>query len=536
MNPQPLYLKPNIKVEPLVDQWYAWPHLIPPATAAKNLTHRHLPIMDSYVEAPAVHAAAAKNPRMLGGPFVDYPEARVDEIKALRQHLQTERADLIELSRALIELDELLLKECKGFGLDQVYPRVPSLLRGFVELVYDLNNHPSFRLVEGLLYRSQYYKPSAQSVMLSIIEGDDRPFVLSTPRLATADSFHWQIAFDDERVDQLFGLKSQPKPYSFIRDLIRVSSREESVVQSFFTPSAPPPYEPYHGSAARWRYFGHACVLIETADTTILFDPVLSYTYESQISRYTYLDLPEVIDYVLITHNHQDHVLLETLLQIRGRVRQVVVPRGGAGLQDPSLKLMLLQLGFENVTEIDELEEIPFESGRIIGLPFFGEHCDLDVRSKIAYLVRIGTHSLLFAADSCNIEPMLYERLQREFGDVDALFLGMECNGAPLTWIYGPLLSRRIEPSMDRSRRYAGSNFEQALEIVNAMRCQEVYVYAMGQEPWLNHVMSLKYTEQSRPIVDSNRLLAVCRERGIAAERLFGEREMFLHQRKPTGS
>jgi len=31
-----VYLRPNIVVEPLVDSWYAWAHLIPPATAAMN--------------------------------------------------------------------------------------------------------------------------------------------------------------------------------------------------------------------------------------------------------------------------------------------------------------------------------------------------------------------------------------------------------------------------------------------------------------------------------------------------------------------
>jgi hypothetical protein len=50
----------------------------------------------------------------------------------------------------------------------------------------------------------------------------------------------------------------------------------------------------------------------------------------------------------------------------------------------------------------------------------------------------------------------------------------------------------------------------------------------MGQEPWLNYVMSKKYTEDSKPIVMSNRLIADCRTRGIASERLFGENEMFL--------
>ena len=43
----PLYLRQNIQTEPLVDYWYAWSHLIPPATGARNLTERHLKIMDS---------------------------------------------------------------------------------------------------------------------------------------------------------------------------------------------------------------------------------------------------------------------------------------------------------------------------------------------------------------------------------------------------------------------------------------------------------------------------------------------------------
>ena len=138
--------------------------------------------------------------------------------------------------------------------------------------------------------------------------------------------------------------------------------------------------------------------------------------------------------------------------------------------------------------------------------------------------------ALLFAADSCNIEPRLYEHLHREIGDVDALFLGMECDGAPLSWLYGPLLTQRLERAMDESRRLAGSNYEQGLHIVNTFHCREAYVYAMGQEPWLNYIMSIKYTDHSRPIVESNRLIQACQERGIAAERLFGEKEILIEE------
>jgi hypothetical protein len=104
----------------------------------------------------------------------------------------------------------------------------------------------------------------------------------------------------------------------------------------------------------------------------------------------------------------------------------------------------------------------------------------------------------------------------------------MECDGAPLSWIYGPLLTQKLDRAMDESRRLAGSNCEQGMHIVNSFRCREAYVYAMGQEPWLNYVMSIKYTEQSRPIIESNKLIKACEERGIIAERLYGEKEILL--------
>lgn len=525
-----LYLRPNVQVEPLIDQWYAWSHLIPPATAARNITDRHLKIMDSYINAPQIHANAVKNPKMMGGPFIDYDGKRVDEIKALREETKHKRTHLLQLSAALTELDDYLRTNAKGFCLQPLYPKVPEILRGYVELVYDLNNNPSFRVIEPLLYRSKYFDRSAQSLMMSLTRGDERPFVLSTPRLATEGFLHVCIPFDDEIVDKLFRLEIHPQSWSYIRDLFGlIDCKDESLLKSFFTPEPPAPYQPYTGKGARWRYFGHACILVEAAGMKLLFDPVISYTYETNLPRYTYRDLPDDIDYVLITHNHQDHILFETLLQIRHKVKNIIVPRSGSGaLQDPSIKLALQNVGFKNVFELEEFETIVTESGSVTGLPFLGEHADLNVQAKLAYLIRVGRHCLMFAADSCNIEPRLYEHVYKNVGNVDALFLGMECDGAPLSWLYGPLLTRRIERGMDESRRLAGSNFEQAIDIVNRFQCKEAYVYAMGQEPWLNHVMSIKYTDESRPITESNRLIAACQARGICAERLFGEKEILL--------
>lgn len=528
-NGQPLCLRPDVQVEPLMDGWYVWSHLIPPHTAARNITERHLKIMESYLSAPQVHANAVKNPKLMGGPFIDYGGKRVDEIKALRDRTKRDRAQLIALSGAITELDELLRSNAKGFSMRPLYNSIPPLLRGYVELVYDLNNHPSARFIEPLLYRSPYYERSAQSLQLSLTKGDDRPFVLSTPRLPTEDALELKISFDDEITDRLFRLKTEPKPWSAIREMLIVDEKHHRLLASFFTEQKPPPYQPYTGKGVRWRYFGHACILLETCGISFLFDPVLSYTYESQISRYTYQDLPDEIDYVLVTHNHQDHLLFETLLQLRHKIKNVVVPKSGTGaLQDPSIRLLLEAVGFRNVIEMGDLDTLKIENGSVEALPFFGEHSDLDVRSKLAYLIRIGRHSMLFATDSCNIEPTLYEHLHREFGDIDAFFVGMECVGAPLSWLYGPLLTKKIDRGMDESRRLAGSDYEQAIGIVNRFNFKEVYVYAMGQEPWLNHIMSLKYTEESPPIIESNRLIEDCQSRGMIAERLFGEKEILL--------
>lgn len=532
-----LYLKQNVLVEPLVNQWYAWSHLIAPHTAAMNITNSHLKIMKSYVAAPQVHANAVKNPAMLGGPFVDYQGKRVDEIKALIDKTVKEQADMIEFAESVKLLDELLRNEAKGYSLEPMYQKIPPSLKGFVELVYDLNHNPSIKFLEGLLYRSDYYKPEFQTIALSLIDQDDRAFCLSTPRLSDERTLHLELQFADKAIDDLFRMKEEPQTISYIAERIKLAPEQWDLFKTFLTETPPPKKsERYKGDGVRVRYYGHACILLETSKVSILTDPVLSYSYDNGIDRYTFHDLPEQIDYVLITHAHQDHVMFETLLQLRHKIKTVVMPRSRGGcLEDPSLKMVFQNIGFDNIVEIDEMEAIKIEGGSITGLPFMGEHCDLNIGTKSAHLVELEGKKFLLAADTNNIEPTLYEHVRRYTGEIDVLFLGMECDGAPMSWLYGPLLTRPIERRMDQSRRFNGSNYERGIDIVNQFNCKDVYVYAMGQEPWLTYALSLRYTEESNPIIHSNKLVEDCRSRGIESERLFGKKEI-LYGAKPIVS
>src|ERR1700674_3747479 len=85
------YLRPNVAAEPLIDRWYAWSHLVPPATAARNLTGRHLPILESYIDDPNAHAAASREVGLAGGPFINYGRERVAEVVELCDRTRAER-------------------------------------------------------------------------------------------------------------------------------------------------------------------------------------------------------------------------------------------------------------------------------------------------------------------------------------------------------------------------------------------------------------------------------------------------------------
>ena len=52
---------------------------------------------------------------------------------------------------------------------------------------------------------------------------------------------------------------------------------------------------------------------------------------------------------------------------------------------------------------------------------------DLDIRSKLCYLVTTEDRSLLFAIDSRILDERLYRHVADFVGNVDAMFIGMEC-------------------------------------------------------------------------------------------------------------
>jgi L-ascorbate metabolism protein UlaG (beta-lactamase superfamily) len=511
-------------VEPLVQDWTAWWMTVAPVPASLHTHVYQVPLLKNYLQSPDFHARAAKDPALSGTSFVGIPAARASEVKALLQRMQTEQEDRIKLAEALEEFQGWLLAEAKGQSLEPLYEKVPEPLRGLVELVYDYYNRPSVRFLEGLTYRSRFHKPELQSLRLSRLERDDRASMIATPRLMEAGQLDWKVPFQDERLDRLFSLDLEPKPLGWIRDLLGPSVKDDAELLPLLSEAPlPPPPEPWNGPVPRVRYVGHACVLVEWKGTTILMDAVVPVRPATGgMERISFTDLPRRIDYVLITHSHPDHWDFETLLRLRQRIGTLMVPRsGGVMVGDYSLSLLARSLGFKNVLEPQALDPISIPDGEIMAAPFLGEHGDLN-HAKSSWIIRAGDQRLFFAADSTCIEDALYRNLRQMVGDMHTVFMNTEIEGAPHTWMLEAMFSKKRDRKLEKNRRCRGSNTPEGLRMLGLLGTKRLFNYAMGLEPWMEHIIGPPATMETPRMKESDKLLAECRERGIAAKRLHG--------------
>ena len=71
-------------VEPLINRWSVWSDLIAPVTHSYHVANYQIKTLQSYLQKPEIHIKASQNPKLVGGPWVDIPEARAAEVQELR--------------------------------------------------------------------------------------------------------------------------------------------------------------------------------------------------------------------------------------------------------------------------------------------------------------------------------------------------------------------------------------------------------------------------------------------------------------------
>ena len=135
----------------------------------------------------------------------------------------------------------------------------------------------------------------------------------------------------------------------------------------------------------------------------------------------------------------------------------------------------------------------------------------------------LGGRTSVLVADSQCLEPEVYAIARRQLGEVDAVFVGMECEGSPLLLANGPYLPPHIHSSdISESRRTKASDAASALSLVTALEPTEAYVYAMGLEPWLSYMFGVPDLTKSHSLSQVDVFLEQCRRYGITADLLSG--------------
>jgi UDP-MurNAc hydroxylase len=190
----------------------------------------------------------------------------------------------------------------------------------------------------------------------------------------------------------------------------------------------------------RVTYYGQACTLIEVGGVTILTDPWLTegayfgtwfHTHLLADAGVTPETFPKDIDYLFLSHEHQDHVDPATLSHFSPQI-PVLLCR----FPTPRFRQYVEELGFRNIHEIPPGREVALEEGVKVtalataeytndsALLVEGEGCRLlnETDCKLGYadlarLGRLGIDIGFYMFSGANWYPMMYdypEEVQRE--------------------------------------------------------------------------------------------------------------------------
>ena len=175
-------------------------------------------------------------------------------------------------------------------------------------------------------------------------------------------------------------------------------------------------------------WFGHSSYLFQLGGQRFLVDPLLKMEFPVSVMMhpfkgtdiYTPDDIPE-IDYLIITHEHWDHLDYATLRDLRGKVRHAVCPLGVAEY------LEYWKYDKDIITEMDWYETVSSSSLKITCLPtrhfsnrLFGQNKTL----WASFMVEIGERKVYVGGDGGYDDR--FKKIHEQFGEVD---LAMMENG-----------------------------------------------------------------------------------------------------------
>lgn len=215
-------------------------------------------------------------------------------------------------------------------------------------------------------------------------------------------------------------------------------------------PNSPIPYQKIKPESllsppeqTRVTWFGHSTLLIEAAGQIVMIDPMLS-DKPSPVqwlgrSRYAdelpieIIDLP-TIDFVLITHDHYDHLDYNSIRQLKNKVKKFVVPLG------ISAHLLAWGVKPEQIDEIDWWEvttDYPIKFRLTPCHHYSGRRLD-DRKATLwgGYIIETPTDKLYLSGDGGYGNH--FKEIGEKYGPFDLAM--MECGQYYRGWAYNHMI------------------------------------------------------------------------------------------------
>ncbi|XP_052274634.1 N-acyl-phosphatidylethanolamine-hydrolyzing phospholipase D-like isoform X1 [Dreissena polymorpha] len=173
-------------------------------------------------------------------------------------------------------------------------------------------------------------------------------------------------------------------------------------------------------------WIGHATMLVQMEDMTILTDPVLDsfcgpiwpFGYKRHRNASCQVKDIEKLDAVIISHNHYDHLEAKAVREINAKFKDVHwFVAGGT-------KAWFLAMDVEdkNLTELDWWHGVEFNGVKFICTPsqHWCQRCIFDLNTCLwcSWVVKSSKHSFYFAGDTGYYEN-LFKKIGEKYGPFD---------------------------------------------------------------------------------------------------------------------
>jgi L-ascorbate metabolism protein UlaG (beta-lactamase superfamily) len=235
---------------------------------------------------------------------------------------------------------------------------------------------------------------------------------------------------------------------NFFSALKAFFNKPKTTVPGSELPAVKTDLETYYSKKPSLTWFGHSSYLVHCDGINILVDPVLS-GYASPFSCYIKAfngidiykpaDMPPV-DWLVLTHNHYDHLDIQALKQLAGKTKAYILPSGVS----ENLKSLDIQPG--RLTELGWWQGTELAPGiTITATParhFSGRGIKRNGTLWTSYVLAINGYKIFIGGDSGY--DIHFKEIGNRFGPFDLAVL--ECGQYNALWPYIHSLPEELVP------------------------------------------------------------------------------------------